>query len=77
MTYVWLSQREIILRASEESPSFVPSKPGVSTKHRSNPGNESLMTEILVVKDAKSCPANPVTPVAFSMNYIGMSKFLA
>ena len=33
------------------------------------------MTEILVVKDAKPCPANPVTPVAFSMNYIGMSKF--
>src|SRR6266545_2772908 len=69
-TYVLLSQSEIILKiwASDLS---VSSKPGVSTKQISestSPGNESLMTETSLVKDAKPCPTNPVSPVTSSMN---------
>ena len=70
MIYALINHLEIILKVST-SDLFVSSKPGVSTKQRSSPGNENLMTEISVVKDFRPFPANPVNPVAVSMNSKG------
>ena len=39
-----------------------------------SPGNESLMIETWLVKDAKPCPTMPVIPVANSMNFFTTSK---
>lgn len=74
MAYVLVNQSEIIFKMST-SDLFVSSKPGVSTKHRLRPGNESLMTEISLVHDSNPCPAMPVIPVTISMNYLRRQKF--